>query len=82
MLVAIAPRSYRACCKSTTLHRYNEASEAVREVAISWVRILFEDSLGAEVSIDGRSQRVEDVAMNDILEGFDRTEALLTESAH
>jgi hypothetical protein len=51
-------------------------------VAISWVRILFEDSLGAEVSIDGRSQRVEDVAMNDILESFDRTEALLTESAH
>jgi len=57
----------------------NEASEAVLEVAITWVRILFEDSLGAEVSIDGRIQRVEDVAMNDILEGFDRTEALLTE---
>ena len=57
----------------------NEASEAVLEVAITWVRILFEDSLGAEVSIDGRSRRVEDVGMDDLLEIFDRTEALLSE---
>ena len=57
----------------------NEASEAVREVAISWVRILFEDSLGAQVSIDGRSRRVEDVGMDDLLEAFDRTEALVSE---
>jgi hypothetical protein len=57
----------------------NEASEAVREVAITWMRILFEDRLGAEVSIDGRSRRVEDVGMGDLLEAFDRTEALLSE---
>ena len=57
----------------------NEASEAVREVAITWMRILFEDRLGAEVSIDGRSRRVEDVGMDDLLEAFDRTEALLSE---
>ncbi len=56
----------------------NEASEAVREVAITWARILLEDSLGAEVSIDGRSRRVEDVGMDDLLEVFDRTEALLS----
>ena len=56
----------------------NEASEALREVAISWAMILFEDSLDAEVSIDGRSQRLEDVGMDDLLEVFDRTEALLS----
>jgi hypothetical protein len=57
----------------------NEANEAVREVAITWVRTLFEDSLSAEVSIDGRSRRVEDVGMDDLLEIFDRTEALISE---
>ncbi len=57
----------------------NEVSEVVREVTITWVRILFEDSLGAEVSVDGRSERVEDVGMDDLLEVFDRTEALLSE---
>ena len=55
----------------------NEASEAVRKVAISWARILFEDSLGAEIGIDGRIRRVEDVGVDDLLELFDRTEALL-----
>ncbi len=57
----------------------NEASEAVREVTITWVRILFEDSLDAEVSIDGHGEHVEDVGMDDLLEVFDRTEALLSE---
>ena len=57
----------------------NEVSEAVREVAITWVRILFEDSLEVEISIGGgRSRRVEDVGMDDLLEVFDRTEALLS----
>ena len=57
----------------------NEASEAVRKVAIGWARILFEDSLGAQISIDGRSRRVEDVGMDDLLEVFDRIEAVLSE---
>ncbi len=57
----------------------NEVSEAVREVAISWVKILFKDGLGAEVSIDGRGRRVEDVGMDDLLEVFDRTGVLLSE---
>jgi hypothetical protein len=56
----------------------NEASEAVRKVAITWARILLEDSLDAQISIDGRSRRVEDVGMDDLLEVFDRTEALLS----
>ena len=57
----------------------NEASAAVREVAIGWVKIHFEDSLGVEVSIDGRNRRMEDLGMGDLLEVFDRTEALLSE---
>ena len=56
----------------------NEASEGVREAAITWIRILFESSLGAEVSIYGRCRRFEDVGMEDLLEVFDRTEALLS----
>jgi hypothetical protein len=59
---------------------YNEASEAVREVAIAWARIHLEDGLlDPEVSIEGRSRRVEDVGMDDLLEVFDQTEALLSE---
>ena len=58
----------------------NEASETVRRVTISWVRILVEDNLGAEISIDGGGERVEDVGMDDLLEVFDRTEALLSEA--
>ncbi len=65
-------------CSSPHLVICNETSEAVREAAITWVRILFEDSLVAEVSLEGRSRRVEDVGMDDLLEIFDRTEALLS----
>jgi hypothetical protein len=77
----ISPEGVDAEVKRSSPHLVvcNEASEAVRAVAITWARILFEDSLDAEVSIDGRSRRVEDVGMDDLLEAFDRTEALLSE---
>jgi hypothetical protein len=77
---AISPEGLDAEVRRSSPHLvvYNEASEAVCEVAISWARILFEDSLDAEVSIDGRSRRVEDVGMGDLLELFDQTEALLS----
>ena len=56
----------------------NAPSEAVREVTIAWIRIILGDSLDADLSINGHSRRVEDVRMNDLLEVFDRTEALLS----
>jgi hypothetical protein len=77
----ISPEGVDAEVRRSSPHLvvYNEVSEAVREVAIAWARILFEDSLDAEVNIDGRGRRVEDVGMDDLLEVFDQTEALLTE---
>jgi hypothetical protein len=59
----------------------NEVTENVRESVASWVEILFEDSMDANVSVDElRSQRIEDIGMDDLLKVLDETEGLLRTS--
>ena len=57
----------------------NEATEDVRGSVHSWVEILFEDSLSANVRVDGlRSRKVEDIGMDDLFGVLDKTEELLS----
>lgn len=56
----------------------NETTDKVLGSVHSWVEILFEDSLSANVKVDElRSQQVEDVGMDDLLAVLDETEELL-----
>jgi hypothetical protein len=55
----------------------NEVPEGLRGSALSWIEVLFEDSLDARVSVDNRSMRkIEDIGMDDLLEILDETEEL------
>jgi hypothetical protein len=56
----------------------NETTEHVLRAVTSWVEILFEDSLDANVKVDDlRSLKVEDVGMDDLLAVLDETEEQL-----
>ncbi len=56
----------------------NEASSLVRANVLSWVQILFENSLDALVSVDGRASEVHDVSTDDLLGAIDETEDLVS----
>lgn len=49
----------------------------VRAEVLSWVEVAFEDGLDAAVSIGGRTSRVRDVSMQDLVSAVDETEKLV-----
>lgn len=49
-------------------------SPEVRALALSWVEILFNDDLHANVSVDGRTETLRDVGVDDLLEVLAETE--------
>ena len=56
----------------------NETPRDVLGSVLSWVEILFEDSLSANVKVDDlRSREIEDIGMNDLLGVLKETEELL-----
>ena len=56
----------------------NETPRDVLGSVLSWVEILFEDSLSANVKVDKlRSQKVVDIGMDDLLGVLEETEELL-----
>jgi hypothetical protein len=56
----------------------NEATDNVLGSVHSWVEILFEDSLSANVRVDDlRSWKVEDIGMDDLFGVLDETQELL-----
>ncbi len=56
----------------------NETTDNVLGSVHSWVEILFEDSLSANVKVDGLwSQRIEDIGMDHLLRVLDETQELL-----
>lgn len=52
-------------------------SPEVRALALSWVEILFIDDLHAYVSVDGRTETLKDVGVDDLLEVLDETESAI-----
>jgi hypothetical protein len=46
-------------------------SREVRDLACSWVEILFIDDLHANISVDGRTETVKDVGVDDLLAVLD-----------
>lgn len=53
-------------------------SEKIKGIASSWVHILYEDSLDANVSVDARTtHRIHDVALDDLFGMLDETEELI-----
>ena len=57
----------------------NETTHNVLGSVHSWVEILFEDSLSANVRVDQlRSWKVEDIGMDDLFGVLDKTEELLS----
>jgi hypothetical protein len=56
----------------------NVLSEKVKGSAISWVHILYEDSLAADVSVDERTtRRIDDMGLDDLFGVLDETEELI-----
>jgi hypothetical protein len=57
----------------------NETTDDVRDSVPSWVEILFEDSLSANMKVDElRTRKIEDIGMDDVLGVLDETEELLS----
>ena len=54
----------------------NEATAPVSSSVLSWVEIAFEDGLDALINVDGRTSRVHDVSMDDLLAAVDETERM------
>jgi hypothetical protein len=52
----------------------NEATQTVREIALSWMVILFEDGLDAIVCVDSQAKEVHDISTEDLLRAVDDTE--------
>ncbi len=57
----------------------NETTPLVQANVLSWVEILFEDSLDARVTVDNHQpSRVEDIGMDDLLRVIDETEKMVS----
>ena len=79
-VLIVAPEALAAEAQRFSPHLVvsNEVSEDLRESALSWIEILFEDSLDANVIVGNHSiRKIEDIGMNDLLGVFDETEEWL-----
>ena len=55
----------------------NVLSEKIEGNAISWVHILYEDSLAANTIVHGHSRRIDDIGLDDLFGLLDETEELI-----
>ncbi len=55
----------------------SELSPKVEEVVLSWVHILYKDSLTADVRVDERRSTLQDMSLEDLLRVIDETERLV-----
>jgi hypothetical protein len=57
----------------------NEATQTVRANVLSWVEILFENGLGAIISLHGQTSEVHDISTDDLLGAVDETEKMVSQ---